>query len=72
MTTVGIPNLLLAHPDVPNGVVAALVSVLLDQSSGLVPGQAIGSQFLDARSLVMTGSSPHHPGAEQKYRRRHG
>ncbi|OZE99260.1 TRAP transporter substrate-binding protein [Rhodococcus sp. 15-2388-1-1a] len=72
VTTVGIPNLLLAHPDVPDRVVAALVGVLLDQSSGLVPGQAIGSQFLDARSLVMTGSIPLHPGAEQEYRRRHG
>ncbi|MDV8053615.1 MULTISPECIES: TAXI family TRAP transporter solute-binding subunit [unclassified Rhodococcus (in: high G+C Gram-positive bacteria)] len=72
VTTVGIPNLLLAHPEVPDRVVAALVSVLLDQSSALVPGQAIGSQFLDARSLVMTGSIPLHPGAEQEYRRRHG
>ncbi|MDV8020144.1 TAXI family TRAP transporter solute-binding subunit [Rhodococcus sp. IEGM 1330] len=72
VTTVGIPNLLLAHPEVPDRVVAALVSVLLDQSSELVPGQAIGSQFLDARSLVMTGSIPLHPGAEQEYRRRHG
>ncbi|OZC63861.1 TRAP transporter substrate-binding protein [Rhodococcus sp. 06-462-5] len=72
VTTVGIPNLLLAHPDVPDLVVAALVGVLLDQSSDLVPGQAIGSQFLDARSLVMTGGIPLHPGAEQEYRRRHG
>lgn len=72
VTTVGIPNLLLARPDVPDGTVAALVSVLLDQSSALVPRQAIGSQFLDARSLVMTGSIPLHPGAEQEYRRRHG
>lgn len=72
VTTVGIPNLLLAHPDVPNRVVAALVSVLLDRSSALVPGQAIGSQFLDARSLVMTGGIPLHPGAEEEYRARHG
>lgn len=72
VTTVGIPNLLLAHPNVPDRVVAALVGVLLDESSRLVPGQAIGSQFLDARSLVMTGSIPLHPGAEQEYRRRHG
>ncbi|WP_080736049.1 TAXI family TRAP transporter solute-binding subunit [Rhodococcoides fascians] len=72
VTTVGIPNLLLAHPDVPNRVVAALVSVLLDRSSALVPGQAIGSQFLDARSLIMTGGIPLHPGAEEEYRARHG
>ena len=72
VTTVGIPNLLLAHPSVPNQVVAALVGVLLDRSSALVPGQAIGSQFLDARSLVMTGGIPLHPGAEEEYRVRHG
>ncbi|OZE88413.1 TRAP transporter substrate-binding protein [Rhodococcus sp. 15-649-2-2] len=72
VTTVGIPNVLLAHPEVPDAVVSKLVGVLLDRSSALVPGQAVGSQFLDARSLVMTGSIPLHPGAEQEYRRRHG
>ena len=72
VTTVGIPNLMLAHPAVPDGIVAALVGLLIDESSALVPGQAIGSQFLDARSLVMTGSVPLHPGAEREYRRRHG
>ncbi|MDJ0360873.1 TAXI family TRAP transporter solute-binding subunit [Rhodococcus sp. H29-C3] len=72
VTTVGIPNLLLAHPDVPDRTVAELVGLLLDQSSSLVPRQAIGSQFLDARSLVMTGAIPLHPGAEAEYRRRHG
>ncbi|WP_072803459.1 TAXI family TRAP transporter solute-binding subunit [Rhodococcoides yunnanense] len=72
VTTVGIPNLLLVHPGVPDGTVADLVGLLLDRSSALVPGQAIGSQFLDARSLIMTGTIPLHPGAEQEYRRRHG
>ncbi|MGV8873112.1 MAG: TAXI family TRAP transporter solute-binding subunit [Rhodococcus sp. (in: high G+C Gram-positive bacteria)] len=72
VTTVGIPNVLLVRPDVPDRIVAELVSLLLDRSSALVPGQAIGSQFLDARSLVMTGNVPLHPGAEHEYRRRHG
>lgn len=72
VTTVGIPNLLLVHPEVADAVVAALVGVLLDHSSELVPQQALGSQFLDARSLVLTGAIPLHPGAEQEYRRRHG
>lgn len=70
--TVGIPNVLLVHPDVPDRTVAELVGVLLDQAFALVPQQAIGSHFLDARSLVMTGAIPLHPGAEQEYRRRHG
>lgn len=72
VTTVGIPNLLLVRPAVPDRTVAGLVGLLLDNSSALVPRQAIGSQFLDARSLVMTGAIPLHPGAEQEYRRRHG
>ncbi|SNS76196.1 TAXI family TRAP transporter solute-binding subunit [Rhodococcoides kyotonense] len=72
VTTVGIPNLLLVRSDVPDPTVAGLVGLLLDQSSALVPLQAIGSQFLDARSLVMTGAIPLHPGAENEYRRRHG
>ncbi|MGU3431741.1 TAXI family TRAP transporter solute-binding subunit [Actinomycetes bacterium M1A6_2h] len=72
VSTVGIPNLLLARPDIPNRTVAALVSVLLDRSTSLVPQQAIGTQFLDARSLVMTGSIALHPGAQEEYRTRHG
>jgi TRAP transporter TAXI family solute receptor len=72
VSTVGIPNLLLVRPEVPNDAVAALVGVLLDRSSALVPQQAIGTQFLDARSLVMTGAVALHPGAEEEYRRRHG
>lgn len=72
VTTVGVANLLLARGDVAEPVVAALVDLLLDDPSSLVPAQAIGSQFLDAQSLIQTGAVALHPGAAAEYRRRHG
>ena len=72
VTTVGIANLLLARRDVSDATAAAIVDVLLDQAAHLVPAQAIGSQFLDAQSLILTGPIPLHPGAAGEYRRRHG
>lgn len=72
VTTVGVANLLLARRDVAGDDVAAIVDVLIDNSAELVPAQAIGSQFLDAQSLILTGSIPLHPGAADEYRRRHG
>ncbi|MCF6387465.1 TAXI family TRAP transporter solute-binding subunit [Mycobacterium sp. MBM] len=72
VTTVGVANLLLARGDVADGVAAAMVDLLLDDSSALVPAQAIGSQFLDAQSLIQTGPVALHPGAAAEYRRRHG
>ena len=72
VTTVGVANLLLAHRDVDDKVVAAVVDLLLDDPSALVPDQAIGSQFLDAQSLIQTGAVALHPGAVAEYRRRDG
>lgn len=72
VTTVGVANLLLARRDVPDATAAAVVDLLLDESAQLVPAQAIGSQFLDAQSLIVTGPIPLHPGAAREYRRRHG
>ncbi|MEH3130499.1 MAG: TAXI family TRAP transporter solute-binding subunit [Mycolicibacterium neoaurum] len=72
VTTVGVANLLLARSAVAESVVARMVDLLLDQPAALVPAQAIGSQFLDAQSLIQTGTVPLHPGASAEYRRRHG
>lgn len=72
VTTVGVANLLLVRRDVDDAAVAGIVDVLIDDSSELVPAQAVGSQFLDAQSLILTGSIPLHPGAAAEYRRRHG
>lgn len=70
--TLGVANLLLASRDLADPVVAAMVDLLLDDPSALVPAQAIGSQFLDAQSLIQTGTIALHPGAAAEYRRRHG
>lgn len=72
VTTVGVMNLLVVRRDVSDESVAAVVDLLLDRSASLVPPQAVGSQFLDAQSLILTGSVPLHPGAAAQYRRRHG
>lgn len=72
VVTVGVANLLLVRRDVSDHIVAAIVDLLLDDPSSLVPTQAIGSQFLDAQSLIQTGPIPLHPGAAAEYRRRHG
>jgi hypothetical protein len=37
-----------------------------------VPEQALGTQFLDARSLIGTTTIPLHPGAAETYRVLHG
>jgi TRAP transporter TAXI family solute receptor len=72
VSTVGVANLLLARRDVADDQVATIVDLLIDDSSELVPAQAIGSQFLDVQSLILTGTIPLHPGAADEYRRRHG
>lgn len=72
VTTVGVANLLLARRDVAADAIASIVDVLIDDSAELVPAQAVGSQFLDAQSLILTGDIPLHPGAAREYRRRHG
>lgn len=72
VTTVGVANLLLARRGVADPLVAGMVDVLLDDPSSLVPAQAIGSQFLDAQSLIQTGTVALHRGAAAEYRRRHG
>ncbi|MFD0365915.1 TAXI family TRAP transporter solute-binding subunit [Nocardia sp. GCM10030253] len=70
--TVGVANLLLAAPSLPDEAAAAIVDLLVSYADALVPAEAAGTQFLDARSLIGTGSVPLHPGAAAVYRRRHG
>lgn len=53
-------------------VAAALTDVLVRRATHLVPTSALGTQFLDARSLISTGSVPLHPGAVVAYRELHG
>ncbi|GAB2538618.1 TAXI family TRAP transporter solute-binding subunit [Nocardia heshunensis] len=70
--TIGVANLLVAATTLPDSTVAALTNVLLTHADSLVPAEAAGTQFLDARSLIGTGTVPLHPGAAAVYRRHHG
>jgi TRAP transporter TAXI family solute receptor len=70
--TIGVANLLVASPSLPDEVAGAVVSVLVNRAARLVPQQALGTQFLDARTLVATSGVRLHPGAAAKYRDLHG
>ncbi|KUO05605.1 TAXI family TRAP transporter solute-binding subunit [Streptomyces caeruleatus] len=72
VTTIGVANLLLCRPDLPAPVAAALTHVLVRRATRLVPTTALGTQFLDARSLISTGVVPLHSGAVAAYRELHG
>jgi len=70
--TIGVANLLVSLPTLPDDVAAAIVDVLIDRAGQLVPQEAIGTQFLDIQTLVGTADLPLHPGAAAAYRRHHG
>jgi TRAP transporter TAXI family solute receptor len=72
LPTIGVANLLVCASSLPDDVAAAVVRVLVNRAADLVPGQAIGTQFLDVRTLIGTGSVPLHPGAGATYRALHG
>lgn len=68
ITTIGVSNLLVTAPELPDDVAAAVATVLVEAAPRLVPRQALGTQYLDRRSLVTTGEIPVHPGAARAYR----
>jgi uncharacterized protein len=70
--TVGTANLLMCRPELPDDLAGAIVRMLVQRAAQLVPAQALGTQFLDVRSLIVTGRIALHPGAAQEYRRLHG
>lgn len=70
--TIGIPNLLLARPDLPDGVARTLVDALIDDAEALVPAGSVGVQFLTPANLIDTGALPLHPAARARYRERYG
>ncbi|HEX6346847.1 TAXI family TRAP transporter solute-binding subunit [Umezawaea sp.] len=70
--TVGVANLLVCRPDLPDDIAGAVTRVLVERAAALVPEQALGTQFLDARSLIGTTDVPLHPGAAAAYRDLHG
>lgn len=70
--TIGVPNLLLARPDLPDDLAGAVVETLARDAAALVPTSARGVQYLAPPSMIQTGSVPLHPGAAAAYRRLHG
>jgi len=72
VATVGVSNLLVCRPDLDTGVAEAVTRLLVQRAGALVPGSAVGAQFLDVRSLIGTGSIALHPGAVTAYRALHG
>ena len=72
LPTIGVANLLVCRPDLPDDVADAITGVLVDRSDRLVPQQVVGAQFLDIRALIGTAGIPLHPGAANAYRRLHG
>ncbi|MGW4489552.1 TAXI family TRAP transporter solute-binding subunit [Amycolatopsis sp. NPDC004368] len=70
--TIGVANLLVCAPRLPSDVAAAVVRVLAGRAADLVPAQAVGTQFLDVRTLIGTQPVALHPGAADTYRALHG
>ncbi|MFD9896206.1 TAXI family TRAP transporter solute-binding subunit [Amycolatopsis sp. NPDC059027] len=70
--TIGVANLLVCSPALPGDVADAVVRLLVGRAAELVPAQAVGTQFLDVRTLIGTGAVPLHPGAAAAYRALHG
>jgi TRAP transporter TAXI family solute receptor len=70
--TVGMANLLLCRRSLPDDVVAAITGVLVESAAQLVPSTALGTQFLDQRTLIYLLGVPMHPGAKSTYRQLHG
>ncbi|MGH3692800.1 MAG: TAXI family TRAP transporter solute-binding subunit [Pseudonocardiaceae bacterium] len=72
LPTIGVANLLVCRPDADPAVTAVVARVLVTHAARLVPEQALGTQFLDPRSLIATAGIPLHPGAIAAYRSLHG
>ncbi len=70
--TVGVANLLVCTPDLPAATAGAVARTLVAAAPDLVPESALGTQYLDQRSLIGTGDVPLHPGAAAAYRELHG
>ena len=70
--TIGVANLLVGLPSLPDDVAAAVVDVLIERADRLVPQEALGTQFLDIQTLIGTADLPLHPGASAAYRQHHG
>ncbi|RKT55971.1 TAXI family TRAP transporter solute-binding subunit [Saccharothrix australiensis] len=72
VATIGVANLLVCRAELPDEPAASIARTLVSRAAALVPDQALGTQFLDVRSLIGTARLPLHPGAAAVYRDLHG
>ncbi|MFC9690064.1 TAXI family TRAP transporter solute-binding subunit [Kribbella sp. NPDC056951] len=72
VAVLGIPNLLLCRPDLPNAVAREVTNTLVRQARLLVPPSAVGAQYLNLQSLVVTTPIPLHSGAAAQYQHLYG
>ena len=72
VSTVGVANLLVCPPGLADSAAGQIATVLVTEAPALVPGSALGTQYLDQRSLIGTDPVPLHPGAAAAYRDLHG
>lgn len=70
--TIGVANLLVCAATLPEAVAAAVTGVVVDRAAQLVPEEALGTQYMDSRTLIGTLGVPLHPGAATAYRAKHG
>lgn len=70
--TLGVPNLLLARPDLDDAIVETLVDTLIEDARRLIPPGSVGVQYLTPSNLIDTSPTPLHPAAERRYRQRYG
>ncbi|MFT7834850.1 TAXI family TRAP transporter solute-binding subunit [Saccharothrix sp. BKS2] len=70
--TIGVANLLVCRAGLPDAVAGGITRTLVSRAAELVPAQALGTQYLDVRSLIGTAGLPLHPGAAAAYRDLHG
>ncbi|MET7277268.1 TAXI family TRAP transporter solute-binding subunit [Kribbella sp. NPDC005582] len=72
VAVLGIPNFLLCRPDLPNAVAREITTTLVRQARLLVPPSAVGAQYLNLQSLVVTTPIPLHAGAAAEYQHLYG
>lgn len=72
VTTIGVANLLLARPDLPDDTAARLIDIILERARDLVPPPSTGTMYLTQQTLIDTMPIVLHPGAVRRYRELHG
>jgi TRAP transporter TAXI family solute receptor len=70
--TIGVAKLVVCNASLPDAVAGSVARTLVTSAAALVPPVALGTQYLDQRSLIGTGDVLLHPGAAAAYRDLHG